>query len=444
MGCQNEEVIGSKESKMEELTVEVTKGANSRVTFDGESAKWSTNDALYVYGKNGVRGTLYLTSGAGTGTATFKGIISGSKNDLTNAIFGDVTHEGDKISLTLNNVNVTQCDAPMFGAFSSDKGSISLDYICGLTPVTITEDGSGNLEDVKMGGAGINTIEYVDGEWVPGTTYADITLTNVPDGTTFYVPFFTKEEKTEMPITITVGESSYTYIAQTEAGSISESTAPELTLDESGNLEVDEESKTAQPSAVVVNNSDELAEAIAKKEANIFLMPGNYEVEIYDIEDRDELNIVGSEGTKVAFKNQQVTLYDFKTFTIKNCEILHMATKNWGMMVLDDSKCEDGVYTVSNCVFNGVGTQGIYINENTSGATYNIVGCTFNGDFGSEGAVTIQNNDEVNHIVNVTGCTFNNIPATSHKIFVHYAYDGWTLNTDLPSADVYWKTNMTK
>ena len=65
-----------------------------------------------------------------------------------------------------------------------------------------------------------------------------------------------------------------------------------------------------------------------------------------------------------------------------------------------------------------------------SGATYNIKNCTFNGNFGNEGAITIQNNKDVNITVNVADCAFNNIPETSHEIFVLYAFDGWTLNAE--------------
>ena len=52
-----------------------------------------------------------------------------------------------------------------------------------------------------------------------------------------------------------------------------------------------------------------------------------------------------------------------------------------------------------------------------------------------------RNNENVNHTVNVKGCTFNNIPDTSHKVYLLYAYNGWTLNTDLTASDVYWKAN---
>lgn len=433
--CQNENLVNSNEMQ-EEFTVEVTKGMDSRVYMDGSVAKWSADDALYVYGTNGVRGTLYLTSGANSKTATFTGVISGSSKNLTNAIFGNVTHNGDNISLTLSNVDASQCDAPMFGAFSADKGSINLDYICGLVPVKITEDENGNLSNVKLGGVGVSTLTLVNGEWVPGTAYADITLTNVPDGETFYVPFFTTEEESKTPLTITVGNKSYTYIANTEAGSISTTTAPELILNNSGELEAEEESETTQPSAVVVKSSDELAQAINAKESNVFLMPGKYEVDLYNIEFRNTLSIVGSKGTQITFDRDQVLLYKFNNFSIDNCEILKMKTKSWGMMVLDRG-VDNGVYTISNCTFNGVGTQGIYLNEYKQGVVYNIEYCTFNGDFGKEGAIVLQNNKESDPTVNVKGCTFYEIPETSHAIFVFYDNNSWTLNTDAPEKIYY-------
>ena len=95
-----------------------------------------------------------------------------------------------------------------------------------------------------------------------------------------------------------------------------------------------------------------------------------------------------------------------------------MSEKSWGMLVFGGGDEADGVYTVENCLFNGVGTQGIYINENTAGATYNVKNCTFKGDFGSEGAVVIQNNANLigEGVVNVTveENTFNNV--TAYKI----------------------------
>ena len=151
------------------------------------------------------------------------------------------------------------------------------------------------------------------------------------------------------------------------------------------------------------------------------------------------LTIIGTEGTQVDFNGGNVSLTHLNQFTIKNCEVFKMASKSWGMMVYNSGRA-NGVYTIDNCTFNGVGTQGVYINESNSSAVYNITNCTFNGDFGGEGAVTIQVNLNVNHTVNVTGCTFNNIPSTSHKIcFVGAGYRTPNLNTDVAESDIYIK-----
>ncbi len=195
---------------------------------------------------------------------------------------------------------------------------------------------------------------------------------------------------------------------------------------------------------VYVESQEEFVDALANvKTHTINLGAGVYVADIYNgTPGRKSLTIIGSEGTKfghTATTGGQLRLDLFDSFTIRNCEIIQRSgVRTWGHIVFGSGNKANGVYTIENCKFNGVGTQGIYINENTTGATYNILNCTFNGDFGNEGAITIQNNDGVNHIVNVTGCTFINIPTTSHKIFVHYAYNGWTLNTDVDTSDVYW------
>ena len=66
---------------------------------------------------------------------------------------------------------------------------------------------------------------------------------------------------------------------------------------------------------------------------------------------------------------------------------------------------------------------------------YNVVVCTFIGNFGNEGAVTIQNNittDGGKVIFNVFGCDFSNIDGNSPKISYHYAnkVDYLEVNTD--------------
>ena len=200
---------------------------------------------------------------------------------------------------------------------------------------------------------------------------------------------------------------------------------------------------------VYVNNQEELNNALANVNTHtVMLGAGKYVPSLYnnDIPARKSLTIIGSEGTQFAYTGSnyagQLALAGFENFTIRNCEILKRENvKDWGMVVFGSSNNPNGVYTIENCTFNGVGTQGIYINEQASGATYNILNCTFDGDFGTEGAITIQTNKDVNHTVNVKGCTFNNIPDTSHRIFLAKVstgfYYGWTLNTESKAYSAY-------
>ena len=192
---------------------------------------------------------------------------------------------------------------------------------------------------------------------------------------------------------------------------------------------------------LAVATQNELNKALANSNiSTIMLGKGTFEIELYTkYPARESMTIIGTEGTKVEFANAQVRMELFKNFTIKNCEILHMSTKSWGMLVFGGGNKADGVYTVENCLFNGVGTQGIYINENTARATYKVKNCTFKGDFGSEGAVVIQNNANLNGDgkVNVTvkDNTFNNV--TAYKISLINKENGkLNLDTDVKDSEI--------
>lgn len=192
---------------------------------------------------------------------------------------------------------------------------------------------------------------------------------------------------------------------------------------------------------VMVKDSAELNAAVAAGKTEIYLLPGEYTVDLYStsIPHMDSLTINGcGADTKVKFGNLQARLALVDNLTINNCTIERMPDKAWGHLVFGSSNTAGGVYTISNCIFNGVGSQGIYINQDVE-ATFNIENCTFNGDFGTEGAITVQNNADVAITVNVTECEFNKIPETSHEIYVLYAYDGWKLNAE--GVNAYWKAN---
>lgn len=181
---------------------------------------------------------------------------------------------------------------------------------------------------------------------------------------------------------------------------------------------------------------DTVADAIASGAEKVYLKDGEYIVNLESISARDSLTIIGNgAGTKLRFAGNNLQASKFNKLTISNCTIDRMYTKSWGHMVFASSTTAGGIYTISDCIFNGVGTQGIYINQNVA-ATFNIENCTFNGDFGSEGAVTIQNNNGIDFTLNMTDCTFKNIPESSREIFVKYTYGGWKLNVDNKVAAV--------
>ncbi len=189
-----------------------------------------------------------------------------------------------------------------------------------------------------------------------------------------------------------------------------------------------------------VANTAELQAAINSGATEIALGVGEFTADLYVVPANRELTITGQGAdTKLNFSKQQVRLELFDSLTISNCTIGRMVDKSWGQLVFGSSTQEGGVYTISNCTFNGVGTQGIYINQNVA-ATFNIENCTFNGDFGGEGAITIQDNNVAGLTVNVTGCSFNNIPATSHKIAVLFtSTNAWTLNAE--GVNVWYRDN---
>jgi len=187
-----------------------------------------------------------------------------------------------------------------------------------------------------------------------------------------------------------------------------------------------------------VANKEDLAAALADPQIKtIVLGSGEYTADLYaDANGKKSLTIIGNGDTQLAFANLQVRAALYDELTIENCQIMRMPNKGWGHLVFGSSNKAGGVYTIKNCTFEGKKSQGIYINQ-TVEATFNIEDCTFTGDFGGEGAITVQNNDGVNVTVNVTGCTFNEIPETSHEIYVLYAFEGWTLNAE--GVDAFWK-----
>ena len=179
---------------------------------------------------------------------------------------------------------------------------------------------------------------------------------------------------------------------------------------------------------VPVTSTADLQAAINRGDTKIVLGEGEFTADFYDGTPNRNLTITGQgAATKLNFANLQVRLALFDSLTIENCTIGRMLGKSWGQLVFGSSTQAGGVYTISNCIFDDEGTQGIYINQDVA-ATFNIVNCTFKGDFGDEGAIVVQNNS-VPAIVNVSD---NNFSVTKgEKIAIHYHKDQLILNADV-------------
>jgi len=179
---------------------------------------------------------------------------------------------------------------------------------------------------------------------------------------------------------------------------------------------------------VPVANDTELKDAIAAGATEIVLGAGEFTVDLYNIAARDSLTITGQgAATKLNFKHGQVRLELFNSFTISNCTIGRMVDKSWGQLVFSTGK-DGGVYTVSNCIFNGESTQGIYMNPANGNEKYVIEGCTFTGDFGIEGAITVQNNSEITTLT-VSDDNVFNVDDDSEELTIHYHKSNLTLNS---------------
>lgn len=183
--------------------------------------------------------------------------------------------------------------------------------------------------------------------------------------------------------------------------------------------------------APIVRDTASLQAAINAKKEAVVLTEGVFRgINMESIGARDTLTIVGA-GAGTTFQSyKNIALNQINKFAISNCTI-EKNTDKWGLLVFSSS-ASNGVYTVSNCIFNSAtGDQCIYINQSVA-ATFNIENCTFNAaDNARDGVITIQNNPGVDFTINVTGCEFN---TNNREIYLAPAtgqtevYEGWTLN----------------
>ena len=418
--------------------------------LNGKNIKLTAN---LDFGGNEVKGLGFTGTFDGDGHIMSNMTLLCGGSYYSNGLFqGDASGNVTVKNVTIENV-VAECSAPawgyvgtIFGDVQTDK-TVTLDNVhvkgadlCGVQSVGglvgfVAQNATLNVNNCSVAGSYIHNYR-VDSE----SGFVTGMVGKVAAGTVTFTGTNTiNDTDIEAYYASNRGEQTIDWVAAKRV--------PEAVINGGDQVSVlgGSITKISLDDVATPANSTELATAISEGKSHIFLASGEYDLDIYNVSTRETLKIVGTEGTKVAFKRLQAGIGQIKQFSISNCEILRMPDKNWGMLVFSSSDKSDGVYTIENCTFNGQASQGIYINEKASGTTYNILNCTFNGDFGTEGAVTIQAGDSETvsrnaaFTVNVTGCTFNNIPATSHKIAVLFKDTAWTLNTDIPTGDVWWR-----
>lgn len=452
--CQNEDIQVQQDIQGQEFILEATFGAPTRTTLEeatsGYQTVWSEDDQILVCSADGrSKGILTLSQGAGEKSGKFRGFVSGDASQIVHAIF-PVPKNG---VIDLSNVDAGEVDAPMTAGVSG--GNAAFTKACAMIKLNIVNIESDEVvkltcdkrqnEVALLGGL----FKIVQSE--------ETSISGIASGEDFFVPinYSNATGTTELAkVEVFIGDATEGVEmndVQVGTGLITVNNVPDMVVGD-GELIDPTNPATMPENMVYVTSTEELNTALddVTKDTYILAAGEKFVPSFYagDVPTRKSLTIIGSKGTKFAYTGSHVAgqfcLAGFDNVTIRNCEILKREkVKDWGMIVFGSSSNPVGVYTIEYCTFNGVGTQGIFINETASGATYNILNCNFNGDFGDEGAIVTQNNKDVNFTLNVKGCTFNNMPETSHKVCVHYN-NPFTLNTDLADSDIYYKWKAEK
>lgn len=440
--CQNEDIQVQQDIQGQEFILEATFGAPTRTTLEegtlgGYQTVWSEGDQILVCSADGrSKGILTLSQGAGEKSGKFRGFVSGDASQIVHAIF-PVPKNG---VIDLSNVDAGEVDAPMTAGVSG--GNASFSNACAMIKLNIVNIESDEVvkltcdkrqEEVALLG-GLFKIVQSD----------ETSISGIASGEDFFVPInYSGAPSTTEPakVEVFIGDATEAVEmnVQVGTGQVTVKDVPDMVVGD-GELIDPTKPATMPENMVYVTSDDELTAALNNKEIENIVLAGNttFTTKIHTsyASGRNSLNIIGSKGTKVQFA-ENVLVSHIGKFEIQNCEILKRTNK-WGMLLMGSwATGINSVVKITNCDFKGVGNQGIYINETRSGVVYDIEKCTFDGDFGGEGAITIQNN-KIDFTVNVNGCTFNNIPETSHKVYVMYN-NPFALNTDLADSDIFWK-----
>lgn len=440
--CQNEDIQVQQDIQGQEFILEATFGAPTRTTLEeatsgGYQTVWSEDDQILVCSADGrSKGILTLSQGAGEKSGKFRGFVSGDASQIVHAIF-PVPKNG---VIDLSNVDASEVDAPMTAGVSG--GNAAFTNACAMIKLNIVNIESDEV--VKLTCDKQQNEVALLGGLFKIVQSDETSISGIASGEDFFVPINysgapSTTESAKVEVFIGDATEAVEMNVQVGTGQITANGVPDMVVVGEELINPTDPDAETPDNMIYVTSDDELTDALNDKEIENIVLAGNttFTTKIHPVyaSGRNSLNIIGSKGTKVQFA-ENVDVSHIGKFEIQNCEILKRTNK-WGMLLMgSQSTGIKSVVKITNCDFKGVGTQGIYINETISGVVYDIEKCTFDGDFGGEGAITIQNN-KIDFTVNVNGCTFNNIPKTSHKVFVTYN-NPFALNTDLADSDIHW------
>lgn len=454
MGCTNDSLMKDDGSQL--FTLEVGKRIESRTHLDGDQLVWSEGDEIYVTSADGnVNGVLRLVAGANTPTGKFQGTVNGNTTKLKNIVYPAQVN-----GMSMASVEVNKLIAPMTGTIGGQQGN-TLEFNCGFVKLNVL--GLEDENNVGISGGNIGaTLRYdvASNSWVPSENGADIVVEGAGDAEDFIVPVYVdKEEVGETTLKVMIGENNHANVTvDIGQGGVEDTKNLYIIGDELVNPS---DKKTELPEgAMTVANTNELMVAYNENDVRTIVLVGGDFVLTGNLggkTTRGELTIMGSKASKLTMNHLQDDYVGCSHLTIKGCTILRRSGHWWGFLNLGGKGKN---YTISNCYFTGYDQwddrwedgepnptdidpsregycQGIYINTQ-EGCVYNIEYCTFDGNFGGEGAITIQNN-EVKCGVNIRGCEFiNRGDQTARNIYVHYNKPGMELTYDIDEAQVTW------
>lgn len=377
-GCENEDVVLQQEGAMpQEFTLQAEYGTATRTTLEegstgGYNTLWSAGDQIYVSDESGeVTGVLTLTEGEGKTSGTFKGVVCGDPSTLKYAIF-PVPENG---VIDLSKVDAGQVDAPMTADINGGQANFA--NACGLVRLNIYNPGDAAI---KLSATGISgTLRVEGGKLVSGTPSNEIAIENVQSGQAFFVPVVAGETATSTQFTLTVGDNTTTFEANTKNGSVSVTGVPEkIYITDDQIVDVTKGLTDAiKQQETIAETAAEITKFIDKGETTIKLWASDEAYVIPAAAKGKTVEFVGTgnpEDVKVAVtkvgsggENCDYGL-DGSTVTFDGITITTNSSTYIGY-----ARCKG---TYKNCIING--TYTLYGNSTFEDCTFNVSGDVYN------------------------------------------------------------------